>query len=119
MRRILQNTSSEKFLSNSKFPSENSVARPFSLEKQNSYDIATRHTIQNSLLFFQVIAFFLCTLKFLLYLRETYHRSLTGSLYSFSGVLHLINGRWLRNPFFICSFGIKAEKFKDPYNCVR
>ena len=124
MRRILQDISSEKFLSNSKLrlslsPSENSVARPLSLEKQNSYDTATRHTIQNSLLFFQVIAFFLCTLKFLLYLRETYHRSLTGFLYSFSGVLHLINGRWLRNPLFVCSFGIKAEKFKDPYNCVR
>lgn len=61
MRRILQDISSEKFLSNSKLslsPSENSVARPLSLEKQNSYDTATRHTIQNSLLFFQATAFF-------------------------------------------------------------
>ena len=63
MRRILQDISSEKFLSNSKLglslsPSENSVARPLSLEKQNSYDTATRYTIQNSLLFFQAIAFF-------------------------------------------------------------
>ena len=69
MRRILQDISSEKFLSNSKLrlslsPSENSVARPLSLEKQNSYDTTTRRTIQNSLLFFQAIAFFSVHLSF-------------------------------------------------------